>query len=114
MAKLKSTKPMSITLLLDGKKKTITQNGVTVGGMRKIMKYYKEMEQLEDGDTVNQLEMIDKMIVLITELFNDPRVDFESIENSILLEDLAPLFQDIVGAAMGVGEGEEPKKEKKN
>lgn len=110
MAKTKATKPISIELIIDGKKKKITQNGITVGAMRKIMKYYKRMEELEQLDAMDQLEMIDDMIVLITEIFQDPRVDFETVENSILLDDLAGVFQDIVGKAMGVDEKESNEK----
>lgn len=115
MAKMKQVKPMRITLNIDGKKKTITQNGITLAGMRKIMAYYKEMEELQEVDAVGKLEMIDKMIVLLTEIFIDPRVDFETIENSIMLDELAPLFQEVVQSAMGVtGDEEDPKQEKKN
>jgi hypothetical protein len=102
MAKTTSTKPISIELNIEGKKKKITQNGITVGAMRKIMKYYKKMEEVESMDSMSQLDLIDDMIVLITEIFNDPRVDFETVENSILLDELAPVFQQIVGTAMGV------------
>lgn len=106
---------MEITLEIDGKKKKITQNGITVAGMRKIMKYYKQMEELSADDAMSQLDMIDAMIVLLTEIFTDPRVDFETIENSILLEDLAPVFQKVVQSAMGfTGEEPDPKEEKKN
>lgn len=110
MAKTQATKPISITINIDGKDKKITQNGITVGAMRKIMKYYKKMEDLKEGDFVTQLEMIDDMIVLITEIFQDPRVDFEAVENSILLDDLAPLFQDIVSKAMGTDSSEQNEK----
>lgn len=113
MAKSKATKPISIELIIDGKKKKITQNGITIGAMRKIMKYYKRMEELQENDDIEKLEMIDEMIILITEIFNDPRVDFETIENSILLEDLAPVFADIVQTAMGVPQGEPREAEKK-
>lgn len=113
MAKTKATKPMSIELFIDGKKKKITQNGITLGAMRKIMKYYKRAEEIKENDTVDQLEMIDEMIVLITEIFQDPRVDFETIENSIMLDELAPLFGEIVGTALGTPQGEPTEAEKK-
>lgn len=43
----KQTKSFSINLIIDGKNRKITKKGVKVKTMRSIMKYYRDMEQVE-------------------------------------------------------------------
>ena len=107
----KTTKSFSITLEVDGKQKKITQKGVKVKVMRNIMKYYRDMEQINqdiiDGKQVDQLEILDSMIVLLTEIFDNPAVTFEAIENSIESDDLVDVLENILGTIMGVDDSKE-------
>lgn len=102
----KATKSFSITLMVDGKQKKITQKGVKVKVMRNIMKYYRDMEALNEavlqGEHVDQLEILDGMIVLLTEIFDNPEVTFEAIENSIEVDEISDLLENILGVVMGV------------
>lgn len=102
----KATKSFSITLMVDGKSKKITQKGVKVKVMRNIMKYYRDMEAMNEavlqGEQVDQLEVLDGMIVLLTEIFDSPEVTFEAIENSIEVDEISELLENILGVVMGV------------
>lgn len=102
------TKPFSITLLIDGSKKKITQTGMKTSALRKIMKYYKEMEEIAEaekaGERIDELTIIDGMIQLICDIFTDPRVDFETVADSIDANDLADTLENILNSAMGVDE----------
>lgn len=102
------TKAFSIDLMIEGKKKKITQTGIKTSALRKIMKYYKRMEEIaeaeKNGERIDELEVIDGMIILICDIFTDTRVDFETVADSIDANDLADTLEDILSTAMGVDE----------
>lgn len=106
MAKQQKTKAFSIEIMIDGKKKKITQTGIKTSALRKILKYYKGMEEIaeaeKNGEQVDELGIIDGMIILLSEIFTDPRVDFEAIENSIDADELANTLEKVLHDAMGV------------
>lgn len=107
----KQTKSFSINLIIDGKNRKITKKGVKVKTMRSIMKYYRDMEQVEkdivNGVEVDQLELMDSMIVLLVEIFEHPEVTFEAIENSIESDELIDTMQGILNVIMGIDDSKE-------
>ena len=107
----KQTKSFSINLIIDGKNRKITNKGVKVKTMRSIMKYYRDMENVQkdmaNGVEVDQLELLDSMIVLLVEIFEHPEVTFEAIENSIESDDLVDVLENILGTIMGVDDSKE-------
>lgn len=107
----KQTKSFSINLIIDGKNRKITKKGVKVKTMRSIMKYYRDMENVQkdmaNGVEVDQLELLDSMIVLLVEIFEHPEVTFEVIENSIESDDLVDVLENILGTIMGVDDSKE-------
>lgn len=107
----KQTKSFSINLIIDGKNRKITKKGVKVKTMRSIMKYYRDMEQVQkdmgNGVEVDQLELLDSMIVLLVEIFEHPDVTFETIENSIESDDLVNVLEGILKVIMGVDDSKE-------
>lgn len=107
----KQTKSFSIDLIIDGKKRKFTKKGVKVKTMRSILKYYRDMEEMTEamarGEKVDDLAVLDSMIVLLVEIFEMPEVTFEAIENSIELEDISNILENILGTIMGVDESKE-------
>lgn len=107
----KQTKSFSIDLIIDGKKRKFTKKGVKVKTMRSILKYYRDMEEMTEamarGEKVDDLAVLDSMIVLLVEIFEMPEVTFEAIENSIELEDISTILENILGTIMGVDESKE-------
>lgn len=97
---------MKIDLLDEnGKKFTVKQRGVKTRGVRELIKFYSKMEKHENGEVeLSELEIIDEMISLVTELFVDPRVTFDAIQDSIAFDDLMPTIEDIFANAMNNGE----------
>ena len=99
------TKAFSIDLIIDGKKKKITQTGIKTGAMRKVLKFYKRMEEIaeleKNGERVDELEVIDSVIILITEIFTNPLVDFDNVADSIDADEIMDVLENILDTAMG-------------
>lgn len=94
---------IKITLLNEeGKKFTVQQKSIKTRSMRDLIKFHAEVEAVENGNSeMTELDMIDKMIVVVADMFMDPRVNFDSIQDSIDADDLMPTIQAIFESAMG-------------
>lgn len=89
----------------EGKTFTVKQKSITTRSMRELIKFHAQVEKVESGELeMSELDMIDNMIQLVADMFTDPRVTFDAIQDSISAEDLMPTIEDIFSNAMGSNE----------
>lgn len=103
-----AVKQMSIDLVIDGKKKTVKQNTLTVKALRKLLKFTQNINDKELQAT--PLEQIDMTIQILVDVFNNPLVTFEAIEESIPASELSDLVGQVMTHAFGVEEETDEKK----
>lgn len=89
----------------EGKSFTVKQKSITTRGMRELIKFHAQVEKVEAGEIeMSELQLIDEMIQLVADLFLDPRVTFDAIQDSISADDLMPTIEDIFSNAMGAND----------
>lgn len=89
----------------EGKTFTVKQKSITTRGMRELIKFHAQVEKVEAGELeMSELQLIDEMIQLVADLFLDPRVTFDAIQDSISADDLMPTIEDIFSNAMGAND----------
>ncbi|WAX22087.1 hypothetical protein [Enterococcus phage vB_EfaS_Ef6.1] len=89
----------------EGKTFTVKQKSITTRGMRELIKFHAQVEKVEAGELeMTELQLIDEMIQLVADLFLDPRVTFDAIQDSISADDLMPTIEDIFSNAMGAND----------
>lgn len=86
----------------EGKSFTVKQKSISTRSMRELIKFHATVEKVEAGEVeMSELQMIDEMIQLVEDMFMDPRVTFDAIQDSITADDLMPTIEDIFSNAMG-------------
>lgn len=100
---------LEITLLDENQKEfTVKQKGIKTRAMRELIKFYTKMEKHEkavaegtEKGRMEELQIVDEMIMLVADMFMDPRVNFDTILDSIDFNDLMPTIEGIFEKAMG-------------
>lgn len=88
---------LELKLKIDGKLKTFKQKEVSARGMRNMIAFYTKMEKAEKGKIeLSELEMMDEMIVLVSDLFQDPAVNFDAILDGLTSDELFPTLQSVL------------------
>lgn len=104
---------ITLKLEIDGKQKEFKQKSLKVRAMREMMKFQVKMEKVQKGEVeMTPLEQIDQMIALVVDIFDNPEVNFDTIIDGIEADKLEEVLGNVFNA-MGGGEAEPVKKEKK-
>lgn len=101
---------LTLELEINGKKKEFKQKGIKVRALRDMMKFQQKMDKVAKGELeLSPLEQIDEMILLTANLFDDPKVNFDTIIDGIEADQLETVLGDLFNT-VGGGEVTEKKK----
>lgn len=104
---------ITLKLNVDGKQKEFKQSGVTVRAMRELMKFQVKMDKASKGEEeMTPLDQIDAMVMIITQIFSDPEVNFDNVIDGLNADELENVLTDVF-TAMGGGQAAPAKKVKK-
>ena len=108
------TKMITLKLEIDGKTKEFKQKSIKVRSMREMLKFQARMAKVESGEEqMTELEQIDTMIMLVADVFDNPEVNFDTIIDGVDADKLEEVLGGVF-EAIGGGQAEPVKKEKKN
>ena len=80
---------IELELKINGKKKTFKQQEISARAMRECIKFYEKVEK----NDLSELEAIDSMIMIVANIFQDPKVTFDTILDGLSANELAPTLQ---------------------
>lgn len=99
---------LEIKLKIEGKTRTFKQKEVSARSMRNMLKFYDKMEKSESGENkLTELESLDEMIILVSELFYNPEVTFDAILDGLSVDELFPTLQSVLEEVGKMGEGKQ-------
>ena len=88
---------IKITLNIEGKKKTFSTSKVNAFTMRKMLQFYKKMEDKNENDLgiSEQLDVMDEMVQIVADVFPNPEVNFDNIWKGLDIDELMPTLEDV-------------------
>lgn len=92
---------IELNLKIDGKKKTFKQKDVTARTMRNMLAFYGKAEK--GNSEISEVEMVDEMILLVADIFQDPTVNFDNILDGLNADELFPTLQSVIESVMELG-----------
>lgn len=83
----------------NGKTKTFIQEFVSGRKLRNMLVFFKKLEK--DDELVDELEMLDGLVNIVANLFDDDLVNYDSIWDGIEASKLAETLREVLDSAMG-------------